>query len=241
MNPEIAIQAYYKLLNSGFRPSFAAGTDYPCNDSRPLGALLTYAQPAGGQMTYANWINAIKNGRTVVSRNGHNEFLSLTVNGTATPGDEIDLSAAGSVQVSIQWTAAQSLSGNNRTRKQRCRYRKPGGLRWPEFTRNVDRYCEFRKERLACCAAHGCRRAPGAYRRRVYDRQWCSDTCERRRSPVLRQLDELSADQHFSRRRLELLFPNQSERSTSTLSGCKDALPADCQRSSGYWANPFFH
>ena len=111
MNPEVAIQAYYKLLNSGFRPSFVAGTDYPCNSSHPLGALLTYAQPAGGQMTYANWINAIKNGRTVVSRNGHNEFLSLTVNGTATPGDEIDLSAAGSVQVSIQWTAAQSLSG----------------------------------------------------------------------------------------------------------------------------------
>ena len=111
MNPEIAIQAYYKLLNSGFRPSFVAGTDYPCNDSRPPGGLLTYAQPAGGQMTYANWINAIKNGRTVVSRNSHNEFLSLTVNGTATPGDEIDLSSAGSVQVSIQWTAAQSLSG----------------------------------------------------------------------------------------------------------------------------------
>jgi len=111
MNPEVAIKAYYKLLNSGFRPSFVAGTDYPCNESHPLGSLLTYVQPAGGQMTYANWINAIKNGRTVVSRNGHDEFLILTVNGTATPGDEIDLSSAGSVQVSIQWTATQTLTG----------------------------------------------------------------------------------------------------------------------------------
>ena len=32
-------------------------------------------------MTYRNWIEGIANGRTVVSRNGHNEFLSLAVNG----------------------------------------------------------------------------------------------------------------------------------------------------------------
>jgi hypothetical protein len=111
MNPEAAVQAYYKLLNCGLRPGFAAGTDYPCNNSRPLGGLLTYVQTASGQMTYRNWINGIKNGRTVVSRNGHNEFLSLTVNGTATPGDEIDLTAAGSVNVTIQWTATQSMTG----------------------------------------------------------------------------------------------------------------------------------
>ena len=46
------IQAYYRLLNTGFRPGFAAGTDYPCGVSE-LGSLLTYAQvPAGQQMTY---------------------------------------------------------------------------------------------------------------------------------------------------------------------------------------------
>ena len=111
MNPEAAVQAYYKLLNSGLRPGFAAGTDYPCNSSRPLGALLTYVQTASGQMTYRNWITGIKNGRTVVSRNGHNEFLSLVVNGTATPGDEIDLATPGSVSVTIQWTATQNMTG----------------------------------------------------------------------------------------------------------------------------------
>ncbi len=26
-----ALQAYYRLLNTGFRPGLAAGTDYPCN------------------------------------------------------------------------------------------------------------------------------------------------------------------------------------------------------------------
>ena len=105
-----AIQAYYRLLNTGFRPGLAAGTDYPCGVS-VLGSLLTYVQVAGGQMTYRNWIEGIKLGRTVISRNGHNEFLDLKVNSTATPGDEIRLTGSGSVQVTIQWTANQNLTG----------------------------------------------------------------------------------------------------------------------------------
>ena len=111
---EPPIQAYYKLLNSGFRPGLAAGTDYPCNgsdDGGALGALLTYVQVPGGQLTYRNWIEGIASGRTVVSRNGHNEFLNLTVNGTAQPGDEIELSGSGSVNVTVQWTATENLSG----------------------------------------------------------------------------------------------------------------------------------
>ena len=75
------------------------------------GHLLTYVQVAGAQMTYRNWIDGIAKGRTVISRNGHNEFLSLTVNGSATPGDEINLTGGGTVTVAIQWTANQNLSG----------------------------------------------------------------------------------------------------------------------------------
>ena len=103
------IRAYYRLLNTGFRPGFAAGSDFPCGQD--VGALLTYVQVADGQMTYRNWIDGIAQGRTVVSRNGHNEFLSLTVNGSSTPGDEINLTGGGTVSVAIQWTANQNLSG----------------------------------------------------------------------------------------------------------------------------------
>lgn len=76
-----------------------------------LGSLLTYAQVANGQMTYRNWIAGIKAGRTVVSRNGHKEFLNLRVNSTAGPGDEIKLSRAGSLPVSVTWTAKQKFTG----------------------------------------------------------------------------------------------------------------------------------
>ncbi len=111
------IRAYYRLLNCGFRPGFAAGSDWPCGlqygnvPSPGIGPMLTYAQVAGGQLTYSNWIHAIALGRTMVTRNGRNEFLSLVVNGNATPGDEIQLSAAGSVPVTVTWTAQTNLTG----------------------------------------------------------------------------------------------------------------------------------
>ena len=108
---DITLDAYYRLLNSGFRPGFAAGTDFPCNDGSTIGSPLTYVRVVGGEMTYRNWIEGISNGRTVVSRNGHDEFLDLKVNGSAGPGDEIFLAGGSSVQASVQWTATQNLSG----------------------------------------------------------------------------------------------------------------------------------
>ena len=63
-------------------------------------------------MTYRTWIEGIAAGRTVISRTGHKEFLALTVNGTATPGDELHLAAGGgSLPVTIQWTATEALTG----------------------------------------------------------------------------------------------------------------------------------
>ncbi len=69
-----ALQAYYRILNTGFRPGFAAGTDYPCNDLQPYGTLLTYVRIPDGKLTYGKWIEGIAQGHTVVSRHGHNEF-----------------------------------------------------------------------------------------------------------------------------------------------------------------------
>ena len=105
---DTAIHHYYRLLNCGFRPGFAAGSDYPCEAS--IGRLLTYAETPGGVRDYRCWINAIAQGRTVISRNGRNEFLALRVQGSATPGDEVALAQAGTVQVSATWTSRQDLS-----------------------------------------------------------------------------------------------------------------------------------
>ena len=109
-NSEAVINAYYKLLNCGFRPGLAAGTDYPCNNNEPFGTLLTYVH-VNNKLTYRKWIEGIKNGRTVVSRNGHNEFLELKLNGRYIPGDEIKIKDKGKVSIEAKWTAVKELTG----------------------------------------------------------------------------------------------------------------------------------
>ncbi len=108
---DAAVEGYYRLLNCGFRLGWAAGTDYPCNDSKPLGSLLTYVELKDKPFTYQNWIEGIKNGRTVVTTDGHDEFLDLKVNDEATPGDEIKLKSKGLVNVDVKWTAIKELTG----------------------------------------------------------------------------------------------------------------------------------
>jgi hypothetical protein len=98
-----AIQAYYRILNCGFRPGLVAGTDYSCNDLEPLGTLLTYVRIPDGKLTYDKWVEGIARGRTAIARNGHREFLDLKVNDTAMPGDEIRMEKKGTVRVRIEW------------------------------------------------------------------------------------------------------------------------------------------
>ena len=95
---DASVKAYYRLLNCGFRLGWAAGTDFPCNNSEPFGSLLTYVQVKNKPFSYRQWVEGIKNGRTVVTTNGHQEFLDLKVNGTATPGDEIRLNNKGTLE-----------------------------------------------------------------------------------------------------------------------------------------------
>jgi hypothetical protein len=108
---DASVNAYYKLLNCGFKLGWAAGTDFPCNNSRPFGSLLTYVQVKDQPMTYQKWIEGIKNGRTVVSTNGHAEFLDLKVNRNASPGDEIKLKGKGIINIEVTWTTSKELTG----------------------------------------------------------------------------------------------------------------------------------
>jgi len=108
---EAATGAYYKLLNCGFRLGLTAGTDYPCNDSEPLGTLLTYVQVKDQPFTYRGWLNGIRDGRTVVSRKGHAEFIDMKVSGRYGPGDIIKTKTKTSIAVSVTWTAIDETKG----------------------------------------------------------------------------------------------------------------------------------
>ncbi|MEW5978798.1 MAG: CehA/McbA family metallohydrolase [Acidobacteriota bacterium] len=108
---DAAVSAYYRLLNCGFRPGLAAGTDFPCNDQQPLGTLLTYVHIPDNMPSYRKWIDGLAGGRSVVSRNGHSEFLELRVNRSALPGDEVKISHGGEVKIEVRWTGSDPLSG----------------------------------------------------------------------------------------------------------------------------------
>jgi len=109
---DASVNAYYKLLNCGFRLGWAAGTDFPCNNSEPFGTQLTYVQIKDQHFSYDKWITGIRDGRTVVSTNGHEEFIALQVNGKSTPGDEIELAGRGNVPIEAKWTSARELTGS---------------------------------------------------------------------------------------------------------------------------------
>lgn len=107
---EGVVDAYYKLLNCGFKLSLAAGTDYPCNYYEPWGSLLTYVEIPGRPLTYQRWIDGIAKGRTVVSRNGHNEFLDLKVDDKG-PGSDINFKKDGTVTMNASWSVREETKG----------------------------------------------------------------------------------------------------------------------------------
>ena len=108
---DTALEAYYRILNTGFRPGLVASTDYSCNYSEPLGTLLTYVRIPDGHLTYEQWIDGLAKGRTVVSRNAHAEFLDLKVNGSSEAGDEIHAEANQPVRVRIEWRSVHNDLG----------------------------------------------------------------------------------------------------------------------------------
>jgi hypothetical protein len=73
---------WYDILNCGLRAPLAGGSAKDSNCT-PLGCVRTYARLQPGQtLTYANWIEAVRAGRTVVT-NG--PLLQFTVDGES-PG-----------------------------------------------------------------------------------------------------------------------------------------------------------
>ncbi len=86
-------ERWYEVLNLGIRMAPTAGTDFPCSQSLP-GRERFYAR-LDGPLDYRAWLEAVRLGRTFVT-NG--PVVELLVDG-AQPGDEVRLSAPGTVNV----------------------------------------------------------------------------------------------------------------------------------------------
>ncbi len=87
-------EAWYDILNTGFRITPTAGTDYPCVGATIPGRERFYTK-VEGPLTYKNWLEGVRRGRTFVT-NG--PILEFQVDDKGM-GEEVVLEQAGSVNV----------------------------------------------------------------------------------------------------------------------------------------------
>jgi hypothetical protein len=85
--------SWYEILNSGFRLTPTAGTDYPCLASYP-GRERFYTK-VEGSLAYDTWLEGVRRGRTFVT-NG--PVLDFRVNGKEM-GEEVRLERPGTVTI----------------------------------------------------------------------------------------------------------------------------------------------
>jgi hypothetical protein len=99
------LNMYYHTLNCGFRPRLSGETDFPCITDARVGQARSYFKPEG-DMTYDNYVKAIKRGRSYVS-DGKSHIMDFAVNGKeAGVGEsEVALSRAETVAVTAKVAA----------------------------------------------------------------------------------------------------------------------------------------
>ncbi len=107
--PVAELNAWYHLLNCGYRLAMVGETDFPCISAERPGVGRSYVRldraPAGDE-GYEAWIRGLRRGRLYCG-DGRSHFLEFTVNGRASGQEDVNLSAAD--QVRIEATVAARL------------------------------------------------------------------------------------------------------------------------------------
>jgi hypothetical protein len=93
------LSIWYHTLNVGFRTRISGETDFPCIYDGRVGQGRGYAK-IDGALSYAKWVDAIRNGRMYVS-DGRSHLMDFSVNGLelGTQNSEIHLDAPGAITV----------------------------------------------------------------------------------------------------------------------------------------------
>ena len=91
--------SWYHVLNCGYPLKVSGETDFPCMSSRHVGQGRVYVRLKEKEpFTYANWCRGIAEGRSYVS-DGYAHPLGFEVNGIAPGEGNVNLGAAGKVQI----------------------------------------------------------------------------------------------------------------------------------------------
>ncbi len=99
------LNIWYHTLNVGFRTRISGETDFPCIYDGRVGQGRGYAK-IDGPLTYAKWLDAIRNGRTYVS-DGRSHLMDFSVNGieVGTQNSEVRLNAPSTIKARVKVAA----------------------------------------------------------------------------------------------------------------------------------------
>jgi len=99
------LNIWYHTLNVGFRTRASGETDFPCITDSRVGQGRVYAK-VDGELTYAKWLEAVRNGRSYVS-DGRSHLMDFRVNGVevGTYSGEVQMAASGNAHVTLKAAA----------------------------------------------------------------------------------------------------------------------------------------
>ena len=97
----VAFREWYRYLNMGYRLPAVGGTD-KMDASMPIGGARTYAHLGDKELTFPNWAQAVRSGRTFTTSG---PIIGLSVDGHV-PGDEIRLPKTGGVLEVDAWATS---------------------------------------------------------------------------------------------------------------------------------------
>ena len=99
--PLSELNAWYHLLNCGFRLGMVGETDFPCISGERPGAGRSYVKlntPPKGNAGYEAWIEGLRKGRLYFG-DGRSHFLEFKVQGLASGENDVILTRGGSMDV----------------------------------------------------------------------------------------------------------------------------------------------
>ncbi len=100
-NPIAELNAWYHMMNCGFRMKFVGETDYPCITDERMGVGRSYVRldhrPVG-DAGYEAWVRGIAEGRLYCG-DGRSHFLDFKVNGRRSGEGDLSLKASGTLEI----------------------------------------------------------------------------------------------------------------------------------------------
>ena len=100
-NPVAELNAWYHMMNCGFRITMLGETDWPCITDTRVGTGRSYVrldQRPVGDSGYEAWIRALKEGRLYCG-DGRSHFLDFRVNGHRAGDTDLNLKRSGTVLI----------------------------------------------------------------------------------------------------------------------------------------------